>query len=215
MKQKKLSKSSLAVILSRLEGFSEHKVNQEQYETDSEIAAEVLWNAYLAGDLEGKVAVDLGCGPGMLGIGALIMGAGKAIFIDIDKNALKTAKNNILQMKSERLIKNKAEFIEKDIKDLEPKNFMKVDLVLQNPPFGTKIGHIDRVFLEKSLEIAPLVYSFHKSETLEYLKGFLAKKNAKITRIWSFEFPLKMTQRFHRRQIHRIKVSCIRVEKIL
>lgn len=215
MKQKRLSKSSLAVILSQLKGFSGHKVSQEQYETNSEIAAEILWNAYLAGDLEGKTVADLGCGPGMLGIGALIMGASKVTFLDIDKKALETAKNAILQMKSEGLIKNKAEFIEKDLKELEPKSLMKIDLVLQNPPFGTKISHMDRFFLEKALEMAPLVYSFHKSETLEYLKRFLLRKNTKITRIWSFEFPLKMTQKFHRRQIHRIKVSCIRVEKIL
>ena len=214
MKEKKLSKSSLAVFLSRLEGFSDHKVSQEQYETDSEIAAEVLWNAYLTGDLKQKSVVDLGCGPGMLGLGALIMGCRKVLFIDIDKNTLEIAKNNVLRTKSEGLIENGAEFLEKDVNILIPAELGNFDMVIQNPPFGTKTSHADKVFLEKALEIAPLVYSFHKSETLGYLGQILEKKNAKITRTWGFDFPLKMTQKFHRRQIHRIKVSCIRIERV-
>jgi len=69
------SKSRLAIALSRLEGFSEPKVRQEQYLMDSEIGASVLWNACLLGDIRGKVIADLGCGTGMLGIGALMLGA--------------------------------------------------------------------------------------------------------------------------------------------
>src|SRR3989338_1673942 len=95
------SKSRLAIALSRLEGFSEPKVRQEQYLMDSEIGASVLWNACLLGDIRGKVIADLGCGTGMLGIGALMLGAKQVLFVDMDKNALETAKNNILKVKSE------------------------------------------------------------------------------------------------------------------
>ena len=48
---KKMTKSGLAVLLSRLEGFKEPKVREEQYLMDSEIAAFVLWNAYLLKDI--------------------------------------------------------------------------------------------------------------------------------------------------------------------
>ena len=89
-----LSKSGLAIVLSKLEGFKEPKVRVEQYIMDSEIGAFVLWNAALLGDIKQKVSVDLGCGTGILGIGALILGAKMVYFVDSDQEALETAKEN-------------------------------------------------------------------------------------------------------------------------
>ncbi|MBI2541811.1 methyltransferase [Candidatus Woesearchaeota archaeon] len=200
------SKSALAVALSRLEAFCEPKVRQEQYIMDSEIGASVLWNAYFLGDIKGKVIADLGCGTGMLGIGSLLLGAKKAIFVDSDEKALETSKSNCLNVKSESL---KAEYLHQDIRELK----LKADTVLQNPPFGTKVIHADTLFLEKALETAPVVYSFHKSETKRFLERFSAKKRARLTHVWDFKFPLKATFSFHRRQIHRINVSCLRLER--
>ncbi|MBI3027074.1 methyltransferase [Candidatus Woesearchaeota archaeon] len=203
------SKSGLAIVLSHLEGFYEPKVSYEQYMMDSEVAASVLWNAYLLGDVKGKDIADLGSGTGMLGVGALLMGARHVLFADIDKCALKIAKNNILKVKSEGYTIGSAKLICQDVKNIEAK----ADLVLQNPPFGTKVIHSDAFFLEKALEIAPVVYSFHKSETKAFLQRFSAKRNAKFTHVWNFRFPLKASFAFHRRQIHRINVSCFRFEK--
>ncbi len=210
---KLMSKSKLAIILSKLEVFNDPKVRQEQYPTDSEVAASILWNAYLLGDIEGKVIVDLGCGTGILGIGALLLGAKRVFLIDMDYKVLEQAKNNILKVKSESSMYNnidlKAELRLADVGGVK----LKVDVVIENPPFGTKVKHSDRLFLEKALEIAPIVYSFHKSESKSFLEGFAAQKNAKITHIWNFRFPLKASFEFHRRQIHRINVSCFRFEK--
>lgn len=205
------SKSRLAVVISSLEGFSKPIVRQEQYSMDSEICAHILWTAYLFRDIEGKVIADLGCGTGIIGIGALLLGAKRVFFIDSDENALKTAKNNIAKLKSEGYSLGKSEFICTDIQRLN----IKADIVLQNPPFGTKIKHNDRIFLEQALKIAPIVYSFHKSETKGFLERFSAENNAKITHIWDFRYPLKATFAFHRRRIHRINVSCFRLTKLI
>src|SRR3989338_1932750 len=91
------SKSQLAILLSRLAGFdnSKLKLGREQYATDSEAAAEALWFAYMSGDIEGKTVADLGCGTGLLGIGALLLGAKQAYFIDNDEEALATCEKNI------------------------------------------------------------------------------------------------------------------------
>ncbi len=204
-----ISKSSLAVVLSRLEAFSAPKVRQEQYVMDSEIGAFILWNAYLLRDIEGKLIADFGCGTGILGIGALLLGAKQVFFVDSDENALKIAKKNLLKVKSEGYSVEKAKFICKDIGELE----IRADAVLQNPPFGTRIMHNDSFFLGKALETSHVVYSFHKSETKAFLKHFSAKNNAKITHVWDFKFPLKATFAFHRRKIHRINASCFRLEK--
>ena len=204
-----MSKSGLAIVLSGLRGFYKPKVKQEQYLMDSEIGASTLWNTHLLGDIGKKRVADLGCGTGVLGIGALLLGAKMVFFVDSDKKVLGIAKNNVSKVKSEGYSLGEAKFMWLDIGDLK----IKADVVIQNPPFGTKVKHNDIFFLENALKIAPIVYSFHKSETNAFLERFVAKKNAKITHIWGFKFPLKATFSFHRRQIHRINVSCLRFEK--
>ena len=204
---KTISKSRLAIILSGLEGFHEPKVRQEQYMMDSEIGASMLWNAFLLGDIEGKVIADLGCGTGVLGIGALLLGAKLVYFVDSDEKALEIVKSNISKVKSES---SKSKLMDQDI----GKAILKADTVVQNPPFGTKVRHNDIFFLEKALKTAPVIYSFHKSETKAFLESFSASHDAKITHTWNFRFPLKAAYSFHRRQIHRINVSCLRFVKI-
>ena len=203
------AKSALAIVLSRLQGFKQPKVSQEQYLMDSEIGASVLWNAYLLGDIGKKVIADLGCGTGLLGVGALLLGAKALFLVDSDKKSLEIAKNNISKVKSEGYTLGEVNYLHSDILVVTTKS----DVVIENPPFGTKLKHKDSLFLERALEIAPIVYSFHKSETKAFLERFSAQKHAKITHIWDFKFPLKATFEFHRRQIHRINVSCFRFEK--
>lgn len=203
------SKSSLAIVLSKLEGFKEPKVRVEQYMVDSEIAAFVLWNGLLKGDIRQKVSVDLGCGTGILGIGALLLGAKKVFFIDNDGSALKIAKNSLEKVKSEFLIEGKAVFVCKDIVDFSEK----CNTVIENPPFGVKVRHADRVFLKKAFEIGNIVYSFHKSESKKFIEAFSSENNFRITDVWDFKFPLKATYEFHSRRIKRIDVSCFRMEK--
>ena len=94
------SKKALAMLLSGLEGFIGPKVRVEQYATDPEIAAEVLWQAYMKGDI-GKVSVDLGCGTGILGIGLLALGSEKVYFIDLDQKVIDIAKENLSKLESE------------------------------------------------------------------------------------------------------------------
>jgi putative methylase len=204
-----VSKGELGVILSRLRVFDKAKVRVEQYPTDSEIAAQMLWDAHLRGDIGGKVIVDLGCGTGILGIGALILGARRVFFIDNDKEAMNIAKINLENVKSESSIAGKVDFLVQDIKEFSGKG----DVVIQNPPFGVQRKGSDRVFLEKAMEIAPVVYSFHKSESNKFIKSFSAEKGYVINGYWEFEFPIKATQKFHTRRIYRFKVGCWRLEK--
>jgi len=200
------SKSDLAVRLSRLKGFYEGKVRLEQYATLSEIAADLLWNAYLLGDIEGKVIVDLGCGTGILGIGALLLGAKKVYFVEIDENALNIAKSNLSTVKSESL---PSEFILGDIGDIG-KFEVEIDTIVQNPPFGVKVRHNDRYFLENAFKLGKIVYSLHKSETKGYLEGFSDKKDFEITHEYRYKFGLSSTYSFHVKKMHYIDVSCFR-----
>ena len=82
-----------------------------------------------------------------------------------------------------------------------------------NPPFGVKVRHVDKIFLNKAFEIGKIVYSFHKSETKNFVKAFSDDNGFKVTNILDFEFPLKATQSYHSRRIKRIRVSCFRIKK--
>ncbi len=203
------SKSALAIKLSKLKGFTSQKVRVEQYPTDPEIAAEVLWNASFLGDLEGKTCADLGCGTGILGIGGLYMGNSKVFFVDSDQEALDIAKSNVSIVKSEDNDLGDAIFLHQDMTGFDKK----VDLVLQNPPFGTKVKHSDRNFLEKAVTIADIIYTFHKSETKGFVEAFAKDSGFEVSHRWDFAFPLKQAMSFHRRKIHRINVSCFRLIK--
>jgi putative methylase len=202
----KQSKSGLAIALSRLKTFTIPDPKLEQYPTDSEIAAEVLWSAYMNDDIKGKSIADLGCGTGILGIGALLLGASEVYFIDSDPDALAVLKENLESVR----IDDGFHILESDIRDFSTD----VDVVIQNPPFGTRDTHADRAFLQKAFSLASTVYSFHKTSTAGFVEAFAKDNNASITARFNLQFPLKQSLPQHKRKIHRIEVTCFRLQKV-
>lgn len=217
-----LSKSRLAIALSKLMVFETPDPSSEQYPTDSEIAAEILWDAHLKGDIEGKTVADLGCGTGILGIGALLLGAKMVYFIDQDASALQTLRENLKQLgldkpgsPGQQTLNTTSQtyaILHQDVNDFQ----QKVDTVIQNPPFGTHLHkHADKIFLEKAFSIAKTIYSFHKSTSKEFLSAISNDHGFKIVEYYEFAFPLKASQFFHKKKLHRIKVGCWRLVKML
>jgi putative methylase len=201
------SKSRLAIELSKLKVFEEPNIWEEQYPTDPEIAAEMLWNAYYNNDIEGKVIADLGCGTGILGIGALLLGAKLVYFVETDEKALETAKENLNSFEE---LPGEAVFLNQDVADFKEK----VYAVIMNPPFGTKQQHADREFLLRAFSIAKVIYSFHKVTSKNFIEKISSDYNFKITHYFEYAMPIKASHLFHKRRIHRIKVGCWRFEKI-
>ncbi len=207
-----LTKSKLAIILSKLKGFENPKFKDEQYTTDSEVAATILWNAYMAGDIENQIIADLGSGTGILGLGAILLGATKVYFVEKDKDALKIFEENLSKIKENQ--KELQDYETKIVFD-DVKNFShQVDVVFQNPPFGIKKLHADRSFLEKAFEISKKIYSFHKSESTSFLQSFSLQHKFAIVEEHKFAFPIKQTMKYHTSKIKRIEVSCYKFEKI-
>ncbi len=198
------SKSKLAVILSQLRKFESPGAIREQYSTESEIAAEVLWYAYMAGDIRDRTVADLGCGTGLLGIGCLLLGAKRVYFVDSDPAALETAQQNAAALNLKNAI-----FIEGDVRGFR----RKVNTVVQNPPFGVKLLHADRIFLQKAFEVADVIYSFHKIETRPFIENFIKSSSFRATHFFQFDFSLKATLNFHRKKVHHVMVGCWRIER--
>ncbi len=209
------SKKELAKILSKLEGFYEPKVIDEQYSTDSETAAELLWNAYFLGDCEEKVILDLGCGNGQLGLGALILRARKSIFLDKDKDALQIAEKNYELLKNLHELGKIGEaiFLEIDVGKITEKYGLKADVVIQNPPFGTKQKHADTLFLTKAFTIAPVIYTIHKATTKTFINKVINQNKYTITHYFETNMPLKKSMKFHKSRKKEIKIGIWRIER--
>jgi len=197
------TKKRMAVLLSMLESFDKPKVSIEQYVTDPEIAATALWHAYMANHIKGKVVADLGSGTGILGLGALLLGAKRVFLVEKDKEAMHICLQNYETLKRLPSVTGEAVFLAQDIAGFDEI----VDTVLQNPPFGTRQKHADRIFLEKAFSLAPIIYSFHKTATSKFIHSSSEKKGFSVVDQLDFAFPLKATYAHHKRRIHRIEVS--------
>ena len=206
-----VSKKHIAVILSKLKTFQDPSLEDEQYSTDSEVASDILWNAYLRNELSEKTIADLGAGTGILGLGCLILGAKKVFFVEKDEKAIDILKENIafLEDRIDMDIKKNCEIINKELSGFEKK----VDVVIQNPPFGTKNKHADKLFLEKAFQIADIVYSLHKTSTSIFVKAISQDFDFEIKDQQELSFPLKKTQEFHKKKIQRIEVTCFYMVK--
>ncbi|MEK6900299.1 MAG: METTL5 family protein [Nanoarchaeota archaeon] len=202
------SKRDLEVVLSRLKSFEKQSLLSEQYPTPSSIAAEWAWNMALKGEAAGKTIIDAGCGPGIIGLSLLLMGARKVIFIDKDPETMLICQNNYAKLNEEFEI-GKAEFITSDISLFDGE----ADLVVQNPPFGTKEEHADKRFLEKAFTFAPVIYSMHKWSTKVFVEAIARDHKYSITDLWRYEFPIKAAFAFHEKPVKYIDVGLWRLER--
>lgn len=202
------SKKDLEIVLSKLKSFQKPSVELEQYATPSSIAADWIWNMALKREAAGKIFLDAAAGPGILGIGLLLMGAKKVYFLDKDKTIMKTCMENYEAVKKEYEL-GEAEFIIEDISLFDAE----VDIAVQNPPFGTKEKHIDKKFLETAFRVARIVYSMHKWTTKSFVEAICKDFTFKITDVWRYEFPIKAAFKFHEKPVEYVDVGLWRMEK--
>ncbi|MEM4566402.1 MAG: METTL5 family protein [Archaeoglobaceae archaeon] len=194
-------KKEIEIVLEKLEGFENPKLFLEQYVTPSNLAAFIVTNAKLFGDLE--TVVDLGCGTGILAIASAILGA-FAIGVDVDIEALRIARRNAKKLGVE------VEFVACDVKNFKVK---KKCTVIMNPPFGIQKRHADRAFLEKAFEIAEKIYTIHSAGSEEFVKRTAEKNGFLVTHVWRFLIPLRKTYSFHEKPFEEIAVEVFRIER--
>lgn len=204
------SKKQLAIRLSKLTQIEGVNRGLEQYQTDSELAADVLWNAYMLGDIGGNFVYDLGCGNGILGIGSLMLGAEQGVLIEIDTKAAELAKQNGFDFKE------KCTVVNIDLLSLSfesPDDRAVKNIIIMNPPFGTKTEHADRDFLKKGFEFGDVIYSIHKTESKGFLEKFSEDEGFRITNTWNYEFGIKRSHTKHKKDNYKVAVICVRFEK--
>ncbi|XP_072118005.1 rRNA N(6)-adenosine-methyltransferase METTL5 isoform X3 [Mobula birostris] len=159
----------LESLLQRVEGFDRPKLLLEQYPTSPHIAACMLYTIHTTfDDIENKLVADLGCGCGVLSIGAALLNAGLCLGVDIDEDAL-----DVFYRNAEEFELTNVNMIQYDVcSKLTDKLSKKFDTVIMNPPFGTKHNKgMDMIFLRSALDMArTAVYSLHKTATRDHIK---------------------------------------------
>jgi putative methylase len=197
MKQKQLE-----MLLQKVPQLQTPRPQLEQYMTPAPIAADILFTAYLAGDIENKTIIDLGCGTGIFAVGASLMGAKVVIGVDIDEHAISAAKkyaeDNTLPI----------HYHTQDITTVD----LPCDTVLMNPPFGAQKSNqnADRKFLEKAFQISDVIYSLHLKKTVSFLEKMITAMNGAITDKKDYLFPIKAMFDFHQKQVSTYQVSLLR-----
>jgi len=196
-------KRRLEIALQKLKPLESRSAKLEQYPTPATIAADVIWEAYAAGDIFEKRVADLGCGNGILAIGAKLLGAAEVLGVDIDEAAVEIAKDNAESLSLD------IEFRKSDINDLKGV----FDTVLQNPPFGAQTRHADRPFIEKAIGLAPRVYSIHNAGTEAFVEGLATSLGASVVPVKSYKLEIPYAFEFHRKAVETTPVVLLRFER--
>lgn len=195
MKQRKLE-----ILLEKVRSFDSPDVTLEQYSTPAVLAAELLHFAFMKGDLDDTV-YDLGCGTGMLAIGAKVLGAKRVVGFDSDPAALDIARENAEKLGVE------VEFECLDVRQVRGH----AHTVVMNPPFGAQVKGSDRPFLSTAMKVGDVTYSIHNSGSMTFVKKFI--EPAVITEWYNTGFPIKRTFKFHKKDVERIEVEIYRITK--
>lgn len=180
---------------------------KEQVRTPGEVGADFLLHVDAHGDLQGKYVVDLGAGTGVLGIGALLLGADRVLGVEIDPRLTATAEQAAVAAGFQEDYR----CLSADVARLDEKQVAQAlgappDVVIMNPPFGadrtSRAAGGDRVFLSKALRLAPRVYSMHLAETTRFLEAYARDAGYTVEILASVDFPLPARFAHHRaRQI--------------
>jgi putative methylase len=181
------TKSGLTQRLAIVAGFEDPTVSLEQYRTPPELAAHLVHTADLQGDIEDRTVVDLGCGTGMLALGAALRGPTRVVGLDIDPDPLATALENERKVASTTNV----EWVRGDATDA-PLRHAGPTTVVMNPPFGAQSGneHADRAFLATAATVAGVSYSIHNAGSREFVESFAGDNGGEVTHAFGAEFEL-------------------------
>jgi len=199
-----MKKKNLEILLQKVPNFEKPLPQLEQYMTPADIAADIIFIAHQLDDIENKIIIDLGCGTGIFSVGLYLTGAKEVVGVDIDRNAIKIAK--------EYSEKNSFDitFIEKDIRKVNKK----ADTILMNPPFGAQKTNVkgDRVFLEKAFQIGRKIYTLHLTETIPFIKKMITSLKGKVIFEKNYVFPIKKTYEFHEKEYMKYNVTLLVID---
>lgn len=178
------SRRRLAQRLEDLRLFEDPLVELEQYVTPPELAATIIHDADLRGDLDRPV-IDLGSGTGMLAIAAAVRTDQPVIGLELDEGALRVARVNAERLGVE---------VGWVCGDVDPIGLCPPEdcTVIMNPPFGAQIGRrgADRAFLRTAAAVSSVSYSIHNEGSRSFIEAFVDDLDGVVTHAFMAELEL-------------------------
>ncbi len=183
------------MMLSGLEQTQSQSVDLEQYSTDGDLAARWLTDISNFGDLqEGCSVADLGAGNGVLGLGAIALGAGRIVLIESDRAACETAQHNAIKLG----FADSAEVTQATI-GIDTLRLDSVDLIISNPPWGRQSPKADRPFLDAMLSARVTSHLMHSAEA-SHIEPMFEEHGWSVERYGEADFALPAAYSHHSRQ---------------
>lgn len=173
----------------------------EQYTTPSDVAADMLWIALSSGNIQGKRVADLGCGNGLLGIGAALLGASSVNCYDVDPKMIELCQQNAISTKVN---------LDAECSDISCING-EFDTVVQNPPFGAQRPGADRPFLVTAMKIADITYSLHLAETVPFVSKYCSDFYSRVEHIKNYKFKIPFMFEFHKKPAEFVYVALLKI----
>ena len=192
----------LAMLLSSLSEHPSGSVELEQYTTDGDLAARWLADIAAFDDLsEGCTVADLGAGNGVLGLGALAMGAGRALLVETDQAACDVAKSNAESMG----FADSVEVIQATLGS-DPVDLGSADVLISNPPWGRQTPRADRPFLEAMIAATTPAHLLHSAEAT-HIQTLFEDAGWSAERYGEADFALPAAYSHHSRQRGRTRAA--------
>jgi putative methylase len=200
-----MRRAELIRQLDRVPGPSAPSRTLEQVVTPPEAAAELLFTALAAGDLEGRTVLDLGSGTGRLAIGAALLGAGSVVGVEVDAALLPAARA------AAGAAGVAVEFVAKNVTGWD----RSVETVVMNPPFGAQTAHADRPFWDAAFRLARRsIYAFALADSRTFIERRAVAADAHVvaTRPIAWELPRIFPHHTRRRVALAVDLWAIRTE---
>lgn len=200
----------LAIRLSKLTPHPCRDVTLEQYATEGDLAAYWMLAVDQLDGLEGKVVADLGAGNGILGIGALLLGARRVVFVETDEHALEVLRSNVASLEDD--LADRANVVAARV-GLDDLPLDDVDLVVMNPPWGVQRERADRPFLEAAFNSAGLAVHLLHSDRASHVEAVAASHEWEAEAVLRTEFRLPPTYEHHAKRTGTTDVQCWRFHR--
>jgi putative methylase len=158
--------------------------------------------------LAGLHVLDLGCGTGMLAIGAALLGA-RVTGVDIDQGALDVATASAELAR----VASRTTWVCSDVADFAQTE--RFDAVVMNPPFGAQRANRggDRIFYDQARTHTTGAIWFLAPPVSEgFLRGYARDAGGSVEKVGEWSFPLPATMAHHARDIKTLRVGGYRME---
>lgn len=205
------TRAALETQLAVVAGFDSPRAALEQYPTPPHLAASVVHDADLRGDIADRTVFDLGTGTGMLALGAALRAPARVVGVELDPAALATARANRRRVG----VRTPVEWVRADATRLPlAADPARQTTVLANPPFGAQreSESSDREFLLAAGSVADVSYSVHNGGSRAFVESFAADHGGRVTASHAATLELDRQFDFHEADERAIEVEVHRIE---